>query len=198
MFAPIGGLPGGSSWANDYAAPGQVVSSAHEAEDRRVREYTSPLAEAESQLGKHLPANPRRAKRIVNHWRLYLAIARNRDVFGGTPNIAYVHLVRWLLLGDRWPALAASLTSDPARMAALEAADTITQLRKAATDMMPTAAVTKELQEFLKEVPPLAPVLARLVRFQPTPDADAQAAPAPATPVAPGIDAETTHEAVKV
>jgi hypothetical protein len=65
-------------------------------------------------------------------------------------------------------------------MAALEAANSIAQLPKAATDMMPITAVTEELLAFLKEAPPMASILANLVRFHPRPDTDTQAAPASA------------------
>ena len=56
-------------------------------EDVRLKEYRTKRDEAEKELGPYLPANPRGAKRLINHERLYSQIAEDRHIFGGTPNL---------------------------------------------------------------------------------------------------------------
>jgi len=60
-----------------------------------------------------------------------------------TTNYSCRNLVRWLVLGDKWPTLAAALTSDPAKMTALEATDTIAGLRKAVTSLASAKVATR-------------------------------------------------------
>jgi hypothetical protein len=104
------------------------------AEDLRLKEYKTKRDAAEYELRPYLPANPRGAKRLINHERLYAQIAEDRGIFGGSPELTYRHLAKWVLIVEHWPRLAAALTREPGKIEALER---------------------------------LAPILGRLVRFEP-------------------------------
>ena len=188
--------------ASEPQTSGQAAAPNVNAEDLRLKVHTVLVSEAEIVLARYLGANVRHAKRLVNQWLLYRQIAYFRNVFGGDPAIAELHLVRWLVLSDKWPALAAALTSDPAKMTALEAADSIAALRKAVPSLAPAKVASQELLAFLKEQLPLAPVLARLVEFRSAPAADAQAGSAGAdngdSATLPGTDDPAMQEVVRV
>jgi hypothetical protein len=143
------------------------------AEDRRLVEYIGDYPEkrqereaAEAEIGRYLPPNPRRAKRIINHGRLYALIAEDRGIFGGDPELTYRHLAKWILIVEHWPRLGAALTRNPSRMTAIEGSISVEALQKAISDTAPGMRTTDELAEFLRGGIALSPVLARLVRFE--------------------------------
>jgi hypothetical protein len=140
-------------------------------ETRRLLEYkTLQRNEAESELARYLPSNPRRAKRLVNHERLYAQIAEDRHVYGGRPNLSRLHLAKWVLILEYWPRLGAALTHHPENMEHLERATSLHELAAALSDAgLKGTAASDALLRVLQSGEPLAPVLGRLVRFEAAP-----------------------------
>ena len=146
--------------------PGQLASllAGLDSEDRRLLEYTVRRDEAERELAPYLPDNPRRAKRLLNHERLYARIAEERSVFGGTPELTHRHLAKWILIVERWPRLGAALTRNPSQMRVLEEAPDSVALQKEAS--FSGIHSTHGLFEVIHEGVLLSPILERLVRFE--------------------------------
>lgn len=137
-------------------------------EDLRLKEYKTKRQEAENELQAYLPANPRRAKRLINHQRLYFQIAEDRGIFGGEPELSYHHLTKWVVIIEHWPRLGAALTRDPDRIKALEACADISSLQQELHLIDSGIHATNETLKVLTEDPNLSPVLDRLVRFEPS------------------------------
>jgi hypothetical protein len=136
-------------------------------EERRFMDYIKTQRNvAENELLRFLPDNPREAKRLINHQRLYTLIAEDRDVFGGQPELSYRHLSKWVVIVEHWPRLGVSLTSDPSRMAVLERCSDVASLQEAIDVVAPGIRAISELFQVLQEGVPLSPVLERLVRFE--------------------------------
>lgn len=135
--------------------------------ERRLAEYTKRRGEAEYWLGPYLPANVRRAKRLINHERLYVMIAEDRGVFGGTPALTHQHLAKWVLIVEHWPRLGAALVRDPGLIDGLEQTAGVRELQEALDSAVPGVRATADLVEILRDGNPLGQVLARLVRFEP-------------------------------
>jgi hypothetical protein len=135
------------------------------AEDLRLAEYSIQRDQAEKEIAAYLPDNPRRAKRLINHERLYARIAEDRGIFGGSPELSHRHLAKWVLIIEAWPRLGAALTRDPSQMEALELTSDIQELQSALAfiGMQPTEQLFKVLHEGVR----LSPILERLVRFDP-------------------------------
>lgn len=133
-------------------------------EDLRLLEYTVQRDEAERELASYLPDNPRRAKRLLNHERLYARIAEDRNIFGGTPELTHRHLAKWILIMERWPRLGATLTRDPSQMRVLEEASDSAALQKEVS--FAGVRATDRLFEVIHEGVLLSPILERLVRFE--------------------------------
>jgi len=137
-------------------------------EDRRLVRYRAELDEAERELGPYLPANPRQAKRIINHGRLYALIAQDRGIFGGNPELTHRHLAKWVLILEHWPRLGAALTREPAKMQEIEECLTVDALGQVIDTVISGTRATDELFQFLRGGVTLSPVLDRLVRFEPS------------------------------
>jgi hypothetical protein len=142
--------------------------SKHAAEDLRLVEYKTKRDEAENELGPYLPANPRGAKRLINHERLYVQIAEDRGIFGGEPELTYRHLAKWVLIIEHWPRLGAALTRDPNKIETLESSTDIETLQQKLDLIAPNSRATDEMLTVLSKAIPLSPILARLVRFEPS------------------------------
>jgi hypothetical protein len=138
------------------------------AEDLRLREYKAKRDEAEYELRPYLPANPRGAKRLINHERLYVQIAEDRGIFGGSPEVTYRHLAKWILIVEHWPRLGAILTREPDKMKALENCTSVEVLQTKLKLIDPNIRATNEMFSVLGKAVPLSPVLGRLVRFEPS------------------------------
>jgi hypothetical protein len=137
-------------------------------EDRRLLRYRAERDEAEKELGPYLPANPRQAKRIINHERLYALIAEDRGIFGGNPELTHRHLAKWVLILEHWPRLGAALTREPAKMQEIEECLTVEMLGQVIDSLISGTQVTDELFQFLRGGVPLSSILDRLVRFEPS------------------------------
>ncbi len=137
-------------------------------EELVVARYIVDRDAAERRLAPYLPANPRRAKRLINHERLYRQIGESCGIFGGAPKLTYDHMARWALIVEEWPRLVAALTRDPAIIEELEKAVDTGRLQEKLNAQVPGVKATGELFDLLcDEGVLLSPVLARLVRFEP-------------------------------
>jgi hypothetical protein len=150
----------------DSRAPVRPDPHPGEENRRRIVEYSVMRNAAENWLAPYLPANPRRAKRLINHERLYAMIAEDRGVFGGEPALTHHHLAKWVLIVEHWPRLASALVRDPGTIEVLERAGNVDELRDALT-AVPGVYASTELVQVLREGIPLTAVLPRLVRFEP-------------------------------
>lgn len=137
-------------------------------EDLRLKEYKTKRDEAEHELRPYLPANPRGAKRLINHERLYVQIAEDRGIFGGNPELTHRHLAKWVLIVEHWPRLGASLTRDPSKMKVLENCVSIETLQTELKLIDPNIRATNEMLSVLGKAVLLSPILDRLVRFEPS------------------------------
>jgi hypothetical protein len=138
------------------------------------------VAEVEDFICRHPPPLPRAAKRMLNHARLLTRIASDRRMFGGDPELTPAHLGEWIVMGERWPQLVERVAAQPAEMARLE------QLVADGGDLAAELGShlpgeLGDLEALLRAEPTLAPVVERLIRFEPAPWG--QATPGPALPV---------------
>ena len=102
---------------HDQATAEPDVSSANL--DRRLRlRYLKARKDAEEEVRRFLPTNPRTAKRMVNHVSLAMAIAEERRLFDD-PVITQQHLAKWIGISEQWPELGAVLTTSPEHMGEL-------------------------------------------------------------------------------
>jgi hypothetical protein len=141
--------------------------AAFDPEEVRVANYVRQRDAAERELAPYLSANPRRAKRLINHERLYARISEQRSIFGGDPELSYDHLDKWVLIVEDWPRLGAALTRDPEIIVQLETAQGIAFLQTALDAAIPGVKASEPLLKVIAKAPKLSPVLARLVRFEP-------------------------------
>lgn len=138
------------------AYAGQVAES--------LRTVRSPEVEAvEAFIAEHPPRFPRSAKRMLNHARLLTKIARDREMFGGSPALTPDHLGKWIVLGERWPELAELIGDRPPT-----AGDDRGLLDLyIAPEGANANTVDRELDDLLKAPPELTPVIDRLIHFKP-------------------------------
>jgi hypothetical protein len=138
------------------------------AEDLRLKEYKTKRDEAEDELRPYLPANPRGAKRLINHERLYVQIAEDRNIFGGDPELTYRHLAKWVLIVEHWPRLGAALTREPDKIEILENCASVEALQEELKLIDPNIRATDQMLRVFSKAIPLSPILGRLVRFEPS------------------------------
>jgi len=123
--------------------------------------------QAESEMMRFLPPLPRNAKRMLNQLRLMLGVAYLREMFTAQTGLTGEHFGKWVVLRERWEALAERLAENPEKMKALEAA---------AKDPKRFAEILRSLnvryrdedalREFCRTSKRLGPVLARIVHFK--------------------------------
>jgi len=125
------------------------------------RTVRSPqLAEVEEFIRRYPPRFPRGAKRMLNHARLLTKIAREREMFGGKPDLTPAHLGKWIVIGERWPTFAQQVVLQP---------QTISEVENHGPGGEPLAGVPAEpdFAEVMKADPGLAEVVERLIYFTP-------------------------------
>lgn len=117
---------------------------------------------------KYPPDLPRGAKRMLNHARLLTQIAREREIFGGEPDLTPEHLGEWIVLAERWPQIARGVSTNAVLMAALENADDHAAVETILRSHdLPVPSVVDDLVDLLECEPRLSDVVARLVHFEP-------------------------------
>ena len=137
-------------------------------EELRLKEYRAKRDEAEAEISRYLPANPRGAKRLINHERFYGQIAEDRHIFGGEPELTHRHLAKWVLILEHWPRLGAALTRQPDNIIELENCIDLKSLQERLNSLGVNIRATSDLLEVLHQTIPLSPILDRLVRFEPS------------------------------
>jgi hypothetical protein len=146
--------------------PGYVPLARQRAQ-RRLADESVHRSQAESEIKEHLPSLPRSAKRLFNHLRVLLVVAEQKHMFGGQPELQGKHLGKWAVLLERWPELSSALTVQPGKLAELESATSIEELSTRLNLALPSSVASQELFTFLMSPTKLAPVVERLVYFQP-------------------------------
>jgi hypothetical protein len=119
------------------------------------------LREVAAVIVRHPPVLPRAAKRMLNHARLLTSIANERGMFGGEPALTPAQLGKWIVLVERWPAVARRVERDPTLLARLE--------DRASESPAPDLPASDELMALIRTDPPLGPVLMRLVEIHRAP-----------------------------
>ncbi len=129
---------------------------------------------------RHLQPYPRHAKRLLNRLRLLLFIAHERNMFGGSTPLGPKHIGKWVVLCERWPSLAQSLTFDPGAIKELEGISQpeldqpqLDTYEESLALLAPIYQHDAELKRFLRSEVQLSPVMDRIILFQPA-DEDRQ------------------------
>lgn len=131
------------------------------------RTVKSPqLSEVEEFIRRYPPPFPRGAKRMLNHARLLTKIAREREMFGGSPELSPSHLGKWIVIGERWPAFAQTVVEHPERIRKIEEPDAW----GLSAGELPA---DRSFKEVMKDEPRLAEVMERLIYFMPAAEEDA-------------------------
>lgn len=124
--------------------------------------------EAESEMLRFLPSEPRGAKRMVNYLRLLLVISLERGMLGETSSLSAAHLGKWAVLLGRWPELSWAVRTDPTLMKRLEdATDNLEDLQAVVGTVSPQVVASISLAAFLKSEPKLQDVVEPLSYFRP-------------------------------
>jgi hypothetical protein len=93
---------------------------------RRMRQRIISQNDLRSELDRAvldvLPPSPRGAKRMFNHAHLMLDIGVERGLFTAQTGLQASQLAVWVALTERWPSVAAAITSDPSIIGRLEEA----------------------------------------------------------------------------
>lgn len=170
---------------------------------RRIRQRITYDSELRDELDRAvlevLPLSPRAAKRMLNHAHLLLGIGFERGIFDTQPGLQAGQLAAWVALTERWPSVAAAITSDPTLIGRLEEA-----ARQTGPDLRPDQFTTIEketgitgldssLLEYLRRTDSLMPYIRMLVNF--APDTDGAVALTSAGPVRRQHQTGPSHEA---
>ena len=148
---------------------------------RRMRQRIISDNELRTELDRAvlevLPPSPRAAKRMFNHAHLLLDIGVERGVFAMPPRLKASQLAAWVALTERWPSVAAAITSDPRLLGRLEEIakktdhESLTpgQLTAMENDMG-VMALDSRLLDHLRRSDSLVPCVRLLVNFAPVAD----------------------------
>jgi hypothetical protein len=151
--------------AEHLAGEAPTDVSAADLDAQLAYRYERARQEAEAEVRRYLPTNPRSAKRMVNHLSLAMAIAEQRGLFRDSV-ITQHHLGKWIGFSEQWPALGAALTSAPEHMADLEAAANVAEQQEILNKIAPGTVASDEMWRRLHAGVPLGHVLDKLVRFE--------------------------------
>ncbi len=142
----------GSSELEAYA--GEVLESLQTISSAEVKQV-------EQFIERYPPRFPRGAKRMLNHARLLTKIAREREMFGGVPELTPAHLGKWIVLRERFPQLVEQIASRHAALAERE------ELSEPSIKQLVGNQCSWELTRLMEEPPQLALLVERLIYFQP-------------------------------
>jgi KAP family P-loop domain len=152
---------------------------------QRIISHSDLRTELDRAVQEVLPLSPRGAKRMFNHAHLLLDIGFKRGIFAEQSGLKIGQLAEWVALTERWPSVAAAISSDPTLTGRLEVA-----ARRKAKVLRPEQLIKLEnkigisgldssLLEYLCRCDSLVPVVHLLVNF--ALDADGASAPLSAT-----------------
>jgi hypothetical protein len=97
----------------DLARVAALTGSVRRRMRQRIISNTELRAELDRAVLEVLPLSPRAAKRMFNHAHLLLDIGVERGIFDTQPRLQPRQLAAWVGLNERWPSVAAAITSDP-------------------------------------------------------------------------------------
>lgn len=168
--------PGLSSAQLELAALDSAHGGLERETQKAARSYLivhgPEVEQVEAFICRHPPPLPRAAKRMINHARLLTHIAIDRGMFGGEPALQPAHLGEWIIMRERWPDVAARIGAHPEEMQRLE------KLVEDGGDLVEALGPLDgidDLAHLLGHDPQLAPVIERLVRFEPAPEREPSA-----------------------
>ena len=182
-----------TSGSNDFAAVEEAVLGTlkspvrsefledlvREGIQHRLSDDSEIMREAQAEAMGFVEPYPRHAKRLLNRLRLLLFIAHARRMFGGDPPLMPRHLGKWAVLCERWPELAQALSVHPDMMSELEGSvcsekSGRDKYQEVIKNLAPDYANDSALQGFCRSAVNLAPVIERIVRFEPAPTTPTQ------------------------
>jgi hypothetical protein len=161
--ATVKELQGGFSRVEGTGCPDLVVQ-------RVARHDTTELLARirdDSLLLARVPRNPRAAKRswAALHLLITIALLRGIIVRSDSPNAPRTvrQLEKWVVLRQRWPAVARAVREDPPRLGRLESSSTPEDLVEELEAAHVAADSRDDLLSLLQEEPALAPVIDLLI-----------------------------------
>lgn len=152
---------------------------------RRMRQRIISDNELRTELDRAvlevLPPSPRAAKRMFNHAHLLLDIGVERGIFATQPGLKASQLATWVALTERWPSVAAAITSDPTLLGQLEEIAVQQTVHLALRPEQLTAmendigitGLDSSLLDYLRRSDSLMPCVHLLVNFSPGVDEEA-------------------------
>ncbi len=158
----------------DLARVAALAGSVRRRMRQRIISNTELRTELDRAVLEVLPLSPRAAKRMFNHAHLLLDIGVERGIFDTQPRLQPRQLAAWVALNERWPSVAAAITSDPTLLGRLEQAAQQTaqeslrleQLATIETDMGITG-LDLSLLDYLRRNDSLVSCVRLLVNFSP-------------------------------
>jgi KAP family P-loop domain len=156
----------GESLVKEAAGEEKYEPFAHQVAES-VRTVESPSVEAvEAFIREYPPPFPRGAKRMLNHARLLTKIARERGMLDR--DLTPEHLGKWIVIGERWPEFAERVANRPVLIRKVESPGAI----DVPVPDLPedgSGQHDRDFAQLMKDEPKLAPVIERLIYFQPAP-----------------------------
>jgi len=171
--------------AVEHAAPEEFADQIRTASDvqdsalveQLVNRYLTDRSlahEVRADLLTFVRPRPRTVKRTMNHRYLLTGIALRRGLLAPLGDLEPDHIMKWVVLEDRWPTLKQRVVADPSLLAQLEDAagrDDVPALSSALASLGIEQLLSHDLVAFLAAGPPLAPVATELVFFAAPPTA---------------------------
>ncbi|MCL8015909.1 P-loop NTPase fold protein [Streptomyces sp. AS02] len=127
--------------------------------DRIMLEHPT-MEQAQQELMRFLPNNPRAAKRTMTQLRITVVIAFGRGLLSDNSPLTAAHLAKWVAFNERWPMVADTLRRTPEQLAQWESSDL-----DAVIDLLNRVAPTQsasDFHDFLHTAPSLVPHLWQL------------------------------------
>jgi hypothetical protein len=158
----------------DMAVASALAGSVRRRMRQRIISNNELRVELDRAVLEVLPPSPRGAKRMLNHAHLLLDIGVERGIFDTQPRLKPRQLAMWVALNERWPSVAAAITSDPTLLGKLELTARrvdqeslgLEQLAVIETEMGITG-LDLSIMGYLRRNDSLAPCIRLLVNFSP-------------------------------
>lgn len=136
----------------------KLESVAVQVKEEYLTVRSTEIARVEAVIDRYPPPFPRSAKRMLNHARLLTKIARDREMFEGTPPLTPEHLGKWIVIRERWPLFAEAVTQNYRKMSSEAHLVELNGYE---------GSEGTQLLELLRTEPELCSVLKRLIYFVP-------------------------------
>ncbi len=136
----------------------KLESVADQVKEEFLTVRSSEIAMVEAFIDRYPPPFPRSAKRMLNHARLLTKIARDREMFGGSPDLTPAHLGKWIVIRERWPLFAEAVARDYRGIVSNDHLERLNRYH---------GLERSQLGELLRTEPELLNVIERLIYFVP-------------------------------